>query len=91
VDTSLTDEAADRLQAWSLEYPDQALPGLFAEVINDSSRPPEERRVAAFGLVGCADKEEADRMLRKALISETDTKVIMNLQAALTTLHALQK
>ena len=91
VDTSLADEAADRLQAWSLAHPDQALPGLFAEFINDFSRSPEERRVAASGLVGCADKEEADRMLRKAIANETNPNVLTNLQAALTALHVSQK
>lgn len=80
------DDPALALYDWSLRHPQQALSGLFLQYVTDSTRPPEQRSVAALGLAGSADTNEARRALEKALNSETDAVVRTNLQTALTLL-----
>lgn len=77
------DDAAGALYRWSLQHPEDALPGLFIEYVTDSSRPPSERSVAAFGLAGTDDPEFARQALDKALANETDPAVKMDLERAL--------
>ncbi len=77
------DDVAGALYQWSLRHPEDALPGLFIEYVTDSSRPPSERSVAAFGLAGTADPEFARQALDKALAHETDPAVKMDLERAL--------
>ena len=77
------DDAAEVLYQWSLQHPQDALPGLFIEYVTDSSRPSSERSIAAFGLAGTADPEFARQALGKALANETDPAVKMDLERAL--------
>ena len=84
------DATTSVLYNWSLQHPHQAMPGLFMEYITDASQPPRQRSVAAFGLAGSANREEARRLLEKALTAETDSAFRTNLQAALTTLDRRQ-
>lgn len=83
-------DAATALYNWSLQHPHQALPGLFLQYITDASQPPAQRSVAAFGLAGSADSDEARRFLEKALSSEGNTVFRTNLQLALAILNSRQ-
>jgi len=84
------DTTSNVLYNWSLQHPHQAMPGLFMEYITDASQPPRQRSVAAFGLAGSANREDARRLLEKALTAETDSVFRTNLQAALATLDRRQ-
>lgn len=77
------DYPAMALYDWSLRHPQQALAGLFLQYLTDTKCPPEQRSVAAFGLAGVADTNEARRALEKALNTETDPVVRANVQTAL--------
>ena len=81
------DDAAAVLYDWSLEHPEDALPGLFIDFMSDSGLPPEQRSVAAFGLAGTADPEVAKQALEKALDCETDPVVRTDLQTAISLLE----
>ena len=83
-------DAANALYSWSLQHPQQALPGLFLQYITDSSQPPAHRSVAAFGLAGSANRDEARRYLEKAASSEGNSVFRTNLQIALATLNRRQ-
>ncbi len=76
-------EAAETLYEWSRQHPDDAQPGLFMEYLSDSTLPPDQRSVAAFGLAGTMDPEHAREMLQKALENEADPTVRSDLQTAL--------
>lgn len=80
-ESRLFNAAAERLYAWSLQHPQQAQPGLFLEYITDSNRTPSERILAAYGLAGVANKEEALRTYSKVLAQETNPEVRAGLAA----------
>lgn len=76
--------AAEWLYAWSLQHPQQAQPGLFLEYLTDSKRSPNERILAAYGLAGVPNNQEALRTFAKALAEESNPDV----KASLTSLQA---
>lgn len=84
------DDVGMALYNWSIRHPQEALPGLFLEYLTDSSRPPEQRSVAGFGLAGTTNRDNARAALEKALQSERDPIVQTNLQRALTVLDEEQ-
>lgn len=72
---ALLNTAAEKLYAWTLAHKHQAQPGLFIEYLSDTARPAAQRIVAAFGLAGIEDAQEANRALNKTLTVETDPEV----------------
>lgn len=80
---ALRNAAAEKLFAWTLAHRQQAQPGLFIEYLSDSARPAAQRIVAAFGLAGIEDAQEANRALNKTLTVETDPEVRATLTSLL--------
>lgn len=80
---ALLNTAAEKLFAWTLAHRQQAQPGLFIEYLSDSARPAAQRIVAAFGLAGIEDAQEANRALNKTLTVETDPEVRATLTSLL--------
>jgi hypothetical protein len=72
---ALLNETAAQLYTWTLTHPDQAQLGLFMEYLTDSTRPPAQRILAAYGLSGIPEPEKAIQALNKALASETNPAV----------------
>lgn len=72
---ALLSAAAEKLYAWTLSHKQQAQLGLFIEYLTDSTRPAVQRIVAAFGVAGIEDAQEANRALNKTLTVETDPEV----------------
>lgn len=67
--------AAERLYAWSLEHPQQSQTGLFMDYLTDSRRTPNERILAAYGLAGVANRQDAMRTITKAFGEESSPDV----------------
>jgi hypothetical protein len=87
---ALLNEASEVLFNWSLQHPQQAQPGLFAEYLNNQTLPPEQRVVAAYGLAGALGKHDARRALEKAIYSESNPTTKLYLQNALTNLEGVE-
>ncbi len=66
------EQVATALYNWTRQHPREATPGLFLEYVTDSTRPAEQRAVAALGLAGAGNPEEARIALEKVLGSEPD-------------------
>lgn len=75
--------AAAILYEWGQAHPDEAMPGLFMEYLSDSTQPAAWRGIAAYGLVGTTDPEEARQALEKILGYEEDPAVRADIEAAL--------
>jgi hypothetical protein len=88
---ALLNEASEALFNWSLEHPQQAQPGLFAEFLSNQELPPEQRVVAAYGLAGLIGKVDALRALGKSISSETDQETRQYLQNALLNLQSAEQ
>lgn len=73
--------AAERLYAWSVQHPQQAQPGLFLEYLTNSRRNPSERILAAYGLAGVPNNQEALQTFSKALAEEANPEVKASLAA----------
>lgn len=85
---SLLTDASEVLFNWSLQHPQQAQPGLFAEYLNNRALPPEQRVVAAFGLAGLVGKADVRRTLEKSISSESNENTRRYFEAALANLES---
>ncbi len=77
------EDTAALLYEWSRAHPEEAMPGLFMEYLSDSMQSPAQRGLAAYGLAGTSDPEEARQALEKVLAEEEDPEVRGDIEAAL--------
>lgn len=77
------EDTAALLFEWSRAHPEEAMPGLFMEYLSDSTQTSAQRGLAAYGLAGTSDPEEARQALEKVLAEEEDPEVRGDIEAAL--------
>lgn len=84
---SLLNDASEVMLNWSIQHPQQAQPGLFAEYLTNRNLPAEQRVIAAYGLAGLVGKADARQVLEKSLSAEPDQNTRQYLQNALDNLQ----